>query len=108
MMSAQCLGGCLAAIFALAACGGEAGESTADAGGGTPIDLCADYVKACPYDANGLDVCHAEGADGNASHADMTEEKCWFLACGAEVGKCDGQEPGDTSIEACASTHGWK
>lgn len=32
---------------------------------------------------------------------------CWLYACGAAINKCDGEEPGNSSILSCAQDQGW-
>lgn len=91
--------------------GGTGAGGTTDYGPVDTTDFCEDWVAACPDDAD-------EGEPGPADDVaeckqkceveqDMSSGVCWFKACSLEAGKCDNEEDGDGSIEACANDHGW-
>jgi hypothetical protein len=69
-----------------------------------PSGFCQTYATLCEPT---LSVSQCE-SDCVTTATKASSDDCWFKACGAEVGKCDGQEPNDTSITQCATAHGWK
>lgn len=69
-----------------------------------PAGFCQQYATLCP--AENLDVAECESKCVTLATS-ASKDDCWFAACGAQVGKCDNQEPSDTSIMKCASDHGW-
>jgi hypothetical protein len=65
--------------------------------------FCQQYADLCGGDSASVSDCESKCFDTVSASSD----DCWFTACGVLVGKCDNQEPNDTSIEACATQHGW-
>jgi len=78
------------------------GAGGATYGSHNAADWCQRYADLCPAENFDVSACIARCSQS------MTSDDCWFPACGVEVGKCDGQEPGDGSILACGERHGWK
>lgn len=87
--------------------GGSDGSTSASSGsdGSRPSEFCQRWAKQCPNDVDeDLSVakcqqkCEVDGDRG---------EKCAWVYCSVESGKCDNEEPHDKSIEACVKENGW-
>ena len=63
------------------------------------------YIAMCPRERKSVKQwtrkCERKFARGDI-HGD-----CAFILCAVEVGKCDNEEPGDASIQACMVRKGW-
>ena len=104
----------LAAVGALALVGCSGGSSNGGSDGGatgeagTALDTrnyCGAWASLCPKKATTSKLADCKACE---TSQDFTKEGCYFSACSVAVGKCDNDEPGDTSILACATERGWK
>lgn len=68
--------------------------------------FCEEWAALCPRDVE-ADFTLNDCKRRCERQGDMTAEPCVWAACSVETGFCDNDENDDTSIEACATAHGW-